>query len=469
MAALSYVSTRGQGAPVPFRHVLLSALAPDGGLYMPERWPRLEPGHIAAFAGMPFTEAAFRILRPFIGDALPDDKFRTLLEDAYAGFGHEAVAPLVQTGPNRWLLELFHGPTLAFKDVAMQLLARLLEAARDGDRPLVILGATSGDTGAAAVEAVAGRRGMALFMLYPKGRVSDVQRRQMTTCSAPNVHVIAVDGTFDDCQAIVKRLLTDGTLRNRAALSGVNSINWARVMAQSVYYVTAAAGLGGPARAPVFVVPSGNFGNVFAGYAAYKMGLPVSRFLIATNRNDILARTVASGRYAPSGVTPTMSPAMDIQVASNFERLLYELGLSDGAAVSDLMGRLAREGAMNLSAEQHGALRRLFSARAVGEAETLEAIARTYERTGRLIDPHTAVAVAAADQAGFDGRAPVVVLATAHPAKFPEAVARATGVTPEPPAAIAALTGKEEYFTDLPADAGLVRTHMERHIEGVTA
>lgn len=462
---MMYVSTRGGAPPAGFADVLESALAPDGGLYVPQEWPRLEEDEIAGLAHAGYAEAAYRVLRPFVDGAIPCGEFRTLIGDAYAQFGKRGVAPLRRLGPGRYLLELFHGPTFAFKDVAMQLLARLLErgtAARRGR--LLVVGATSGDTGAAAVEAVKGRAGMDLVMLFPHGRISEMQRRQMTTHGADNVHVIAVQGAFDDCQAIVKSILGDAELRRRTALTGVNSINWARVMAQTVYYFTAAAGLETPAQRPVFVVPTGNFGNVFAGYGAMRMGLPVARFVIATNENDILTRMVTTGRYAAEEVRPTLSPAMDIQRASNFERLLFEITGRDGAAVAAMMSRFAETGVLELERNVHETVRALFSAGRVDDEETLAAIREVYEETGRLIDPHTAVGVAAAWKAALPDRAPVVILSTAHPAKFPDAVRRAAGVAPETPARLARLASEKERYEILPADGAIVRAAVERHM-----
>jgi len=462
---MRYVSTRGAAPLADFGTVLESALAPDGGLYLPEDWPVLEADEIAGLAGRSYAEAAFQVLQPFVEGAIADDEFRLLIEDAYATFDREGVAPLRRLSSGEWLLELFHGPTLAFKDVAMQLLARLLErgaAARRG--PLMIVGATSGDTGAAAVEAVKGRAGMDLVMLYPHGRISDMQRRQMTTHGAQNVHVIAIDGTFDDCQAIVKSILSDAELRRGTALTGVNSINWGRVMAQIVYYVTAAAELGAPACKPVFVVPTGNFGNVFAGYGAVRMGLPVTRFVIATNENDILARMVASGHYAAGEVHPTLSPAMDIQKASNFERLLFEVSGRDGAAISDMMTRFSATGVLDLTEDAHGRIADLFDARRVDDALTLTTIRDVYRETGRLIDPHTAVGVAAARSARVPADTPVVILSTAHPAKFPDAVYRATAAYPDVPPALARLESRPEQVERLPADPAIVRGAVKEHI-----
>ena len=459
---MRYVSTRGIAPTLGFEDVLLAGLARDGGLYLPEAWPRLDAVEMAALAGLPYEAAALRIMRPYIGGEMADGELARLLADAYATFRHRTVAPLVQIAPSTWILELFHGPTLAFKDVAMQALARLMDRAlaRRGNGATIV-GATSGDTGGAAIEAFRGRSAIDVFILYPHGRVSDVQRRQMTTPPEANVHALAIDGTFDDCQAIVKALFNDHGLRDELGLAGVNSINWARLLAQIVYFVTAAVALGAPGRRVAFVVPTGNFGDIFAGWAAQQMGLPVDRLVIATNMNDILARTLASGRYALAGVTPTASPSMDIQISSNFERLLYELAGRDAARVRAHMGALAQGGAFELGAGELGRLRRDFAAARVDEEETLSEIRRVHGETGYVLDPHTAVGVGAArkaalDRIGHDPAVPTVVLGTAHPAKFPDAVARAIGAPPPVPEVIARQAGLPERVTRLPADTAAV-------------
>jgi len=457
---LRYVSTRGGGEAQDFTSVLVNGLAADGGLYLPERWPQLATADWAALAGLPYHAAAARLLRPFVDGAIAPEDLDRLLAEAYAGFDHAAVCPLVQIGPSRWLLELFHGPTLAFKDIALQLLGRLFDhvlAAR-GER-MTIVGATSGDTGSAAIEACRGREAIDIFILHPHERTSEVQRRQMTTVQDENVHNIAVRGTFDDCQALVKAMFNDAAFRARLRLSAVNSINWARVMAQSVYYATAAVALGGPQRLPRFAVPTGNFGDVFAGYAAARSGLPVGRLIVATNRNDILVRAFSEGRYRKGEVAQTLSPSMDIQVSSNFERLLFEVCGRDGATVAGLMDRLDRDGGFDLENRlRDGAP--LFSAAAVDEAETLETIARVHRETGLLIDPHTAVGVAAAERDRGPGDEPMVVLSTAHPAKFPDAVARATGIRPALPPRLADLFDRPEHYDVLDADLAAVQHHI---------
>jgi threonine synthase len=461
---LKFVSTRGEAPALSFEGALLAALARDGGLYMPETWPALERGQIADLAGLDYADAAYRIMRPFLeGDPCLAD-LEAVLEDAYDGFHHPAVAPLRQIAPNGFILELFHGPTLAFKDLAMQVVARLMNRAllRKGAHATVI-GATSGDTGAAAIEAFRGLEAIDIFVLHPKGRVSDVQRRQMTTASEENVHNIAVEGTFDDCQSIVKALFGDMDFRDRLQLTGINSINFARILAQVPYYFTAAVSLGAPYRTLAFTVPTGNFGDIFAGYAAARMGLPVARLVIATNLNDSLPRVLSSGRYEPKGVTATSSPSMDIQLASNFERLLFELAGRDPSRVRGLMQELRDKGGFRLNEKELGDVRALFSAHAIGEHETDMTIRGLLEETGMLIDPHTAVAVAAARAESGLGSAPMIVLSTAHPAKFPEAVERACGRVPEQPERLRLRLGQQERFAMLPNDHEAVASFIESH------
>jgi threonine synthase len=452
-----FISTRGEAPALSFEGALLAAMARDGGLLMPESWPILAPDEIAALAGLDYADAACRVMRPFLEDdaCLPD--LEPVLEEAYGTFHHPAVVPLRQIGPNSFLLELFHGPTLAFKDLAMQVVARLMNRAllRKGAHATVI-GATSGDTGAAAIEAFRGLEAIDIFILHPKGRVSDVQRRQMTTAVEPNVHNIALEGTFDDCQAIVKRLFADAKLRDRLGLTGVNSINFARIVAQIPYYFTAGVSLGAPHRAVAFSVPTGNFGDIFAGYAAKMMGLPVARLVIATNLNDSLPRALASGVYEPKGVIATSSPSMDIQLASNFERLLFELAGRNPARVRALMDELGNAGAFRLSNSELSALRGLFTAHSVGEHETEMTIRWLAEETGVIADPHTAVGAAAASAETGLGATPMVVLATAHAAKFPELVERATGRAPEQPERLRLRLGQHERCTTLPNDYAAV-------------
>jgi threonine synthase len=462
---LHYISTRGRAPRLDFEAVLMAGLARDGGLYLPEDWPQISPRTIEVLAGASYVEAATQIMQPFVGDAMPPEELGQLLGKAYGGFAHPATAPLVQLDSNLWLLELFHGPTLAFKDLAMQVLGLLMDRAltRSGERA-TILAATSGDTGAAAVEAFKNREAIDLFVLFPDGRISDIQRRQMTTSAAANVHPIAVNGTFDDCQAIVKALLGDLAFRDQVKLSAVNSINWARIMAQTVYYFTAAAALGSPHRPLRFSVPTGNFGDIFAGYTAARMGLPVERLVIATNTNDILARTLADGRYEPRGVVPTSSPSMDIQVSSNFERLLFEVCGRNAERVNALMSEFAENGAFDLGGAELAAIRAIFSAHRCDEVETAQTMRRLYRRTGYLADPHTAVGIAAAEEEEATASpAPMIVLATAHPAKFPGAVERAVGRAPELPERLRNVLAEKEHFMTVDAKVDAVRSLIQRH------
>jgi threonine synthase len=450
---LRYVSTRGEAKPLLFEDALLAGLARDGGLYLPEAWPRLSPSAIADLAGREYADAAYLVMRPYLeGDpALAD--LEQVLDEAYSSFDDPAVVPLRNIAPNLFLLELFHGPTLSFKDLAMQVVGRMMNKAlyRGGARATVI-GATSGDTGAAAIEAFRGLDAIDIFILHPRGRVSNVQRRQMTTASDANVHNIAIEGTFDDCQAIVKALFNDEALRDGLQLTGINSINWARILVQTVYYFTAAVALGAPDRGVAFTVPTGNFGDIFAGYVARAMGLPVKRLVIATNLNDSLPRALATGIFEPRGVIATSSPSMDIQLASNFERLLFELGGRRASRVRLLMEELRGTGRFRLQESELRDLRALFTAQSIGEPETEATIRNVYESTGMLVDPHTAVAIAAAQIEGADPSTPMVVLSTAHPAKFPDAVSRATGIAPEQPERLRLKLGQTERYETLPND-----------------
>jgi threonine synthase len=455
--SVHYVSTRGEAPPLGFMDVTLAGLARDGGLYVPEIWPQLPAADIAAFAGRPYAEVAVEVIRPFVGGAISEADLSRLAREAYGTFRHPAVVPLSQVGANTFLLELFHGPTLAFKDVAMQLLARLMDhalAAR-GERTTVVV-ATSGDTGGAAVEAFRGRERTDLFVLFPKGRISDVQRLMMTTAPDDNVHAIAVEGTFDDCQAIVKGLFNHHSFRDRVRLSGVNSINWARIVAQVVYYFTAAATLGAPHRKVAFTVPTGNFGDIFAGYVAQRMGLPVDRLVIATNVNDILARTLATGTYEVREVTATSSPSMDIQVSSNFERLLFDACRRDAAQVRAAMASLAQSRRFSVSTPALGKIRELFSAGRADEDETAATIRTTLRETSHLVDPHTAVGLAVAEKESRDPTMPMIVLGTSHPAKFPDAVAAACGLRPELPEWLSDLPGRKERVATMPVDQGAI-------------
>jgi threonine synthase len=440
---MRYVSTRGAAPVLDFRGATLAGLASDGGLYVPETWPTLSEGEIAALAGLSYAETAVRVMAPFIGDALTQDELRGLCEAAYGRFCHAAVTPLVQLDHDQWLLELFHGPTLAFKDVALQLLGLLFERFLTGtDKRLTIIGATSGDTGSAAIDAVAGREGVDIFMLHPVGRVSEVQRRQMTTVLAPNVHNIAIQGDFDTAQALVKTMFA--------------------TPAQVVYYFYAAVRLGGPARPVAFSVPTGNFGDVFAGYVASRMGLPIAKLVVATNVNDILHRALSSGDYSRGTVEQTATPSMDIQVSSNFERLLFDLGGRDGAALAAQMAGFDADGAMRLSNAQRQGAAGLFASERVDGDDMAMAMRRTHEGAGEIVDPHTAIGLAAARRQAEAG-VPMVTLATAHPAKFGDAVERATGARPPLPARVGDLFEREERYVTLPATLAAVGDYVAAH------
>ena len=455
---MKYQSTRGTAPVLEFEEVLLAGLARDGGLYLPDSWPRLDAAEIRALGKLDYASLAARVARPFVGGAIADDDLDALFAEAYAGFDHAAVAPLKQLDREVWFLELFHGPTLAFKDFALQVLGRLFDhvLARRGET-VTIVGATSGDTGAAAIEACRDRSQIEIFILHPEGRVSEVQRRQMTTVAAANVHNIAIQGTFDDCQDLVKAMFNDQAFRDEVNLSAVNSINWARVMAQIAYYIAAAAALGAPERSVSFAVPTGNFGNVFAGYAARAMGLPVERFYIGSNSNDILTRTFASGAMTLAEVRPTLSPAMDIQVSSNFERLLFELYGRDGGRVAALLEGFRASGAAELEADALAALRAVFAGHRLDDEETVAEMARLYEATGEMIDPHSAIGIATARELASGSEVPVIALGTAHPAKFPEAVERACGLRPALPPRMADLFEREERCLVLPNDLAQVQ------------
>jgi threonine synthase len=459
---MNYVSTRGAAPPVSFLSAVLTGLAPDGGLYVPESWPRLSDAEIAAFAGRPYAEVAAEVIGRFAGDEIAAADLAEMCADAYASFSHAAVAPLVQLAPGRFLLELFHGPSLAFKDVALQLLARLYDhALARQDRRLTIVCATSGDTGGAAVEAFRGRANVRIVAMYPEGRISEVQRRFMTTAEDDNVACLAVNGTFDDCQAMLKDMFRDAQFARAVDLSGVNSINFARIAAQSVYYFTAAAALGAPHRKVAFAVPSGNFGDAYAGYVAHRMGLPIERIIVGVNSNDIICRALASGRYARGEVTPTSSPAMDIQSASNFERLYFETTDRDPLETARAFEAFAVQGAIDVPPRSLAAMRSLFASAAISEAETARTILATLNETGQLVDPHTAVGLAAGARIGPAARAtPLVTLATAHPAKFPETVKAATGTTPAQPHNVSGLAGRPERFDPIAADAEAAKTFV---------
>ena len=465
-----YLSTRGEAPKISFTEALLAGLAPDGGLYVPEAMPSLSPDILRSFAGTPYVEVAQAVMSPFLDDTLPPADFRAMLEAAYKTFRHKAVTPLAQLDDNLFVLELFHGPTLAFKDVAMQLLGRLMNRAlKARGKRATIVAATSGDTGAAAIEAFRGLDQVDVFILYPHGRVSDVQRRQMTTVDAPNIHAIALEGTFDDAQAMLKGFFRHKPTRDELGLSGVNSINFARVAAQMVYYFTAAAVLGGPERKISFTVPTGNFGDILAGYMAGQMGLPIEKLIVATNSNDILARTLETGRYEVRGVHATQSPSMDIQVSSNFERLLFDAVGRDPGVIRALMANLDQSGAFDIPASALGKIRGKFAAGAAREDDTQGEIARAWRECEYLLDPHTAVAVhVARKNLALDPHTPMVALGTAHPAKFPDAVRQATGISAPLPSHLADLFERKERFDIVTNDASAVLSFIRTRARAVT-
>jgi threonine synthase len=453
---MKYVSTRGSAPSLTFDDVLLTGLARDGGLYVPESWPALTADQLRSYKGRPYAEVAVEVMWPFVEGTIELDVFAELVEDAYSTFRDPDVVPLKPLGGNLHLLELFHGPTLAFKDIALQLVGHLFEyeLTRRGER-VTIVGATSGDTGSAAIEACRDRDALDVVILHPKGRTSEIQRKQMTTVLSPNVHNVAIEGTFDDCQDLVKAMFNDIPFRDRHHLSAVNSINWARILAQVVYYVKAAAELGAPEQPVSFTVPTGNFGNVFAGWVARRMGVPIRRLVVGSNRNDILPRFFETGVMEMHGVTPTTSPSMDIQVSSNFERLLFELCGRDGAQVTELMERFREDRVVDLGADRLAMAKEVFASASIDDDAVARVIAATYRRTGELVDPHTAVGLGAA-ALHHDPSTPMVCLATAHPAKFPDAVHDAVGITPELPEHLRDLYDRPERFVELPDDLHVV-------------
>jgi threonine synthase len=461
---VKYVSTRGEAPALGFADALLAGLARDGGLYTPATLPKWRPEAIRSLRGLSYAEVAVRVMAPFIAGEFGNAELEAMTAEAYAGFRHAATAPLVQIDVNLLSLELFHGPTLAFKDFAMQWLSQAMNRVL-GQRSerATILGATSGDTGAAAVEAFGGQSQTDVYILYPEGRVSDVQRRQMTTVGKPNVHALAVEGTFDDCQRIVKALFGDLTFRDEVKLSGVNSINWARIVAQIVYYFVGAVALGAPDRPVSFAVPTGNFGDVLAGYYAKRMGLPIEQLIVATNENDILARALASGRYEPKGVKATQSPSMDIQVSSNFERALFEASDHDPEAIRKLMSDFSRDGEFTIPKPILERLRADFVAERIDESACTTEMSRVYRESGLVIDPHSAVGVGAARRLLADSPAtPVVALGTAHPAKFPDAVELATGLRPPLPEHLSNLLDRKESIVVLPNDPSVVADYLRQ-------
>ena len=460
---MKYVSTRGGSPASTFEEVVLRGLAPDGGLYVPEEWPRVSFGGMGDGGPPAYEEIALRVMRPYVGGALDDAELGAIIDAAYRAFQPAGVAPMKAIGNDEWLMELFHGPTLAFKDVALQVLGRLFDhlLGRRGER-VTIIGATSGDTGSAAIEACRDRDAIEIFVLHPEGRVSDVQRRMMTTVTSPNVHNIAVRGTFDDCQALVKAMFNDGSFRRRFRLSAVNSINWARVMAQIVYYAAATLAWGAASRPLAVTVPTGNFGNVFAGYAARRMGLPIRQLVVGSNSNDIVTRFFESGTMETGPVLRTLSPSMDIQVSSNFERLLFDLLDADGDRVARLLDDFCETGRFSLDADRLAAARQVFDAARVDDEATRATMRQVFEETGELVDPHTAVGITAGRARRRDAGIPMVYLATAHPAKFPDAVEAATGVVPALPPRFTDLFERDERCRSLAND----RTEVMEYVSG---
>jgi len=461
---MKYISTRGEAPELTFEQAMLTGLARDGGLYVPEVFPTLTHKQIESFSAKSYEEVAFEVMKPFIGDTFSDEEFKIIIKSAYAGFSHSAKCPVVQLAENHFLLELFHGPTLAFKDVAMQLIGQMFQVSlkRRGER-VTIVGATSGDTGSAAMDAFKGLDSVDLFIMYPHGRVSEVQRRQMTTPTEANVHALAVDGDFDTCQALLKDMFNDFNFRDEVKLAGVNSINWARVLAQVVYYFTSAVSIGAPKRKVSFTVPTGNFGDIFAGYVAKKMGLPIDRLVIATNHNDILHRTLETGEHTKSGVTPSISPSMDIQVSSNFERLVFDLYDRQGLIVAQLFDELKSDGSFKLT---ENALRRLgseFDSGRCSEDETSSAIKAYLEKTGEVLCPHSAIGVKVADE--HLNNTAMITLATAHPAKFPDAVEKACGIHPSLPPQMADLFERDERMTRVSCDLAAIEEIIRKGIK----
>ena len=460
---MKYISTRGNAPVLTFEEAMLTGLARDGGLYVPESIPKMSSADIIGLAGLSYEEIALRVIQPFVGDSFSEAELISSISNAYAGFSHNARAPLVQLGANHHLLELFHGPTLAFKDFAMQLIGQLFQRAlnRRGER-VTIVGATSGDTGSAAIEAFKGLDTADVFILFPNGKISDVQRRQMTTPVETNVHAIAMEGTFDTCQAMLKDMFNDFEFRDGVRLAGVNSINWARVLAQVVYYFSSAVALGAPHREVSFTVPTGNFGDIFAGYIAKRMGLPIDRLVIATNQNDILHRAITTGRYDTSIVEPTITPSMDIQVSSNFERALFDAYDRDGYAITRLMGEL-KQGGFGIEEEALLTLQKYFDSGRATEKETSMIIKGMFEVTGEVLCPHTAVGVKVANE--NLSRTPMITLATAHPAKFPDAVEASVGKRPVLPSWLADLFDRSERLTEMPNDLQLMKTLVRERIK----
>jgi threonine synthase len=463
-----YISTRGRAPELGFDDALLAGLATDGGLYVPAQWPTRAPQEWAKLSGLSYADLAAKVITPFVKGSVAEGQVRELAHHAYASFTHDAVAPLVQLDSQLWLMELFHGPTLAFKDYALQLVGLLFDRVLKarGSR-ITIVGATSGDTGSAAIEACKDRDAVDIFILHPAGRVSEVQRRQMTTVQSRNVHNIAIDGSFDDCQNLVKAMFADARFRDDLHLSAVNSINWARIMAQIVYYAFAALRLGGPERPVAFAVPTGNFGNVFAGYVAQRMGLPIAKFAVGSNRNDILTRYLETGAMTATDVVPTLSPSMDIQISSNFERLLFAAYNNDAAAVALLMDRFKQSGEYAVDAAAHARIVSNFSGARLDDAGTKAMMLAVHGDTGHVIDPHTAIGLRAARTLDPLADMPVIALATAHPAKFPDAVEAAIGRRPALPPHLADLLQRPEHMSKLPNNLDDVKAFVRQHARKV--
>ena len=467
---MKYISTRSGAPDLEFEDVLLTGLSRDGGLYVPQAWPQFSKNEIRDLRGLTYAELATKIMLPFLGDSIPKDLFKKIVEETYAGFNHQAIVPTKQIGHNQWIAELFHGPTLAFKDYPLQLVGRLFDYfLKERNKKVTIIGATSGDTGSAAIEACRDRDAIKIFILHPQGRVSEVQRRQMTTVRSENVFNIALDGTFDDCQDMVKALFVDEEFRDAHNLSAVNSINWARIMAQIVYYFWTGVSLGAPDQKFIYAVPTGNFGNVYAGYAAKKMGLPVEKLIIGSNENDILTRFFASqntkGTMSMAPVIPTSSPSMDIQISSNFERLLFDYYGRDGKAVAGVLEDFRHNRTVNFGHECWQKMRKIFEGYSVSNSEINSAIANVYKTTGELLDPHSIIGVVGGHKGHTNPANIMVALATAHPAKFPASVAEATGITPNLPTHLADLFEREERFDVLPNDIDQIRDYIVNTLE----
>ncbi len=466
--SINYVSTRGPGPSHSFLDVMMAGMAPDGGLYLPEIWPELDSELFSHLSGMSYAEIAMHIVEPFVGKDLARETLQTLLNETYTPefFDHTALTPLVQAGPNAWIMELFHGPTYSFKDYALQFLGRLFDhvLAQRGQR-ITIVGATSGDTGSAAIEATRHCKNIDIFILHPQGRTSEIQRRQMTTVQAPNIFNIALEGTFDDCQGVVKALFADEKFRTETNLSAVNSINWVRIMAQIVYYAVAAVALGGGQRPVSFAVPTGNFGNVYAGWVARRMGVPIKNLVVASNRNDILTRFFETGEMKIEGVVPSLSPSMDIQISSNFERYLCDLMDRDYQGLARLMTDFQTQKSFRLPDTLMEKARRDFHAYRCTDINTLAMMKQCYQATGIVVDPHTAVGFSAAQQEmERDPVTPMVMMACAHPAKFPEAVRQAIGIDPVMPPSLAAVQHKAERLMALPRDLDKVQRYIRQSV-----